>query len=192
MLVLWALIMACVLPEAVLTMADWGLIGSLRWRTVAYQNGAFWAGLLRDWQPNFAAQPVTMFATHAFLHAGPAHLIGNMLALALIWQRLIHRWGQGHLLMVYALSTLGGGVGFAALSTSPAPMVGASGAIFGLAGVAVVDARHNRSTSLMVIAGLIALNLGVWWWQNGQLAWQTHLGGFLAGATVAAALRKPT
>ena len=82
MLVLWALIMACVLPEAVLTMADWGLMGSLRWRTVAYQNGAFWAGLLRDWQPNFAAQPVTMFATHAFLHAGPTHLIGNIRALA--------------------------------------------------------------------------------------------------------------
>jgi len=182
LLVLAALMLASLLPEAALTLADHGLIGSPRWRVIAYQYGAFWAGLLRDWQPNFASQPVTMFFTHAFLHAGPAHLIGNMLALALLWLRLAPTWGNRRLLMAYAASVLGGGAAFALLSTSPAPMVGASGAIFGLAGVAVVDARRSR---LWLALGLVVLNLAAWWWQNGQLAWQTHLGGCLVGAAVA-------
>jgi rhomboid protease GluP len=191
-LVLAALILASLLPEAMLTLGDWGLIGTPRWRAVAYQYGAFWAGLLRDWQPNFASQPVTMFFTHAFLHAGLAHLVGNMLALGFFWLRLAPTWGNGRLLSVYALSVLGGGAGFALMSSSPAPMVGASGAIFGLAGVAAVDARRSRITNLGLITALVALNIVVWWWQNGQLAWQTHLGGFLAGAAVAATLKKPT
>jgi rhomboid protease GluP len=185
---LMALLLASLLPEAVLTLADHGLLGSPRWREVAYQNGAFWAGLLRDWRPNFTAQPVTMFATHAFLHAGPVHLIGNLLVLVLMWQRLMHRWGSKRLLVIYALSVLGGGAGFALLSNSPYPMVGASGAIFGLAAVAVMDRRRSHLDRLGLILALIALNVVVWWWQDGLLAWQTHLGGFVAGAVAAAVI----
>jgi rhomboid protease GluP len=32
------------------------------------------------------------------------------------------------------------------------------------------------------------MNLVLWWAMSGQLAWQTHLGGFLAGAAAAALL----
>ena len=28
---------------------------------------------------------------------------------------------------------------------------------------------------------LVALNAVMWWSLNGQLAWQTHLGGFITG-----------
>ena len=32
-----------------------------------------------------------------------------------------------------------------------------------------------------IVAGLIGLNVGLYWWYSGGLAWQTHLGGFVVG-----------
>lgn len=197
--VLVALIAICVLIEAVLVLADHGLIGSARWRPLAYQYGAFWAGLLHGWRPNFAAQPVSMFFTYAFLHAGTVHLIGNMLALALLGPPVLERQGPWRFALVYLAAVLGGAATFGLLTRSPAPMVGASGALFGLAGALLVwrwqDQRHAglaRARGLADLAGgllgLTAINLGTWWLQSGQLAWQTHMGGALAGALVAGLL----
>jgi rhomboid protease GluP len=36
-----------------------------------------------------------------------------------------------------------------------------------------------------VLIWLVVLNLILWFAMSGSLAWQTHLGGFLAGALVA-------
>jgi membrane associated rhomboid family serine protease len=33
------------------------------------------------------------------------------------------------------------------------------------------------------------MNLAIWWALDGQLAWQTHLGGFVAGTLAALVLR---
>ncbi len=197
--VLIALILACVLPEIILLAADFGLIGSPRWRPLAYQYGAFWAGLLHGWQPNFAAQPGTMFLSHAFLHTGPLHLIGNMLALAVLGQTILERHGTGRFVLVYIAAALSGGAAFGLLSHSAVPMVGASGAIFGLAGAQLVwrwqDQRAAGSRRFHSLAelcggmlGLGMINLLMWWTQGGQLAWQTHLGGTLMGAVVAGLL----
>jgi membrane associated rhomboid family serine protease len=38
--------------------------------------------------------------------------------------------------------------------------------------------------------GLAGLNLGMWLLQSGNLAWETHLGGFVAGALYAAYPRR--
>ena len=79
-------------------------------------------------------------------------------------------------------------------------MVGASGALFGLAGAwAALDwrARHRADPrgaarrAALVAAGLLALNLLGWLMEDGVLAWQTHLGGALAGAGVALWMRPP-
>jgi membrane associated rhomboid family serine protease len=34
---------------------------------------------------------------------------------------------------------------------------------------------------LQAVVLLIVLNLIIWWATDGQLAWQTHLGGFIIG-----------
>ena len=78
--VLTLVILMCLI-EAVLQLADHGLVGSARWRQLAYQYGAFWAGLLHDWQPNFRLQPASMFLTYSMLHGGLGHLLGNLAAL---------------------------------------------------------------------------------------------------------------
>ncbi len=219
--VLALLIAVNVAVELVLQGADHHLWGSTLWRGQAYQNGGFWAGLLVDWHPNYPGQPVAMFLTYSLLHADLGHLIGNMLSLGFLGDMVLIRLqarglqardlknrslqvqglqetglqvrgGSGHgLLLLYAVSSLGGALVFGLLSHSPAPMIGASGAIFGLAGALTVwDAQDRRATGVrgrasLIIAGLAGLNLFIWWSAAGNLAWQTHLGGFASGALLA-------
>lgn len=186
--VLLALILLCLAIELVLQGADHGLWGNPRWRMLCYQNGGFWAGLLHDWQPNYRLQPLAMFFSYALLHAGLSHALGNMMGLAFLGDLAVQRYGARGLLVLYAASTLGGGLAYGLLSTSPAPMIGASGAIFGLVGAWTVwaaPARHSLAYALAIIAGLVALNAAFWVMQGGNLAWQTHLGGFATGAALA-------
>ena len=200
--IVWGLILLCLLPELVLQGADHGLWGSARWRPLAYQNGAFWAGLLYGWRPNYGLQPGTMFLTYAWLHAGLGHLAGNLLVLVWLGPVIVARMGAWGVAAVWLAATLGGAAAFGALTTSPAPMVGASGALFGLAGASIVcDGRVRRctgtgllkatATALGMGLGLAAFNLAAWVMLSGQLAWETHLGGALAGATMALLWRRP-
>ncbi len=196
-LVLWVLIALSVGIELVLIAADYGLIGTPRWRGLAYQNGAFWAGLLYNWRPNYAVQPELMFVTYAFLHTGFGHLAGNMVTLYFLGTIVQDRVGQRGLMALYAISAIGGAVAFAALSSSPQPMVGASGALFGLAGAWQywdwIDRRRTGWRSwpvLRIVLGLVLLNGLLWLWKDGLLAWETHLGGFIAGWLGAVALRR--
>lgn len=193
------LIVLCCVPELVLQGADWGLWGSARWRPLTYQNGAFWSGLLQGWQPNYAAQPYTMFVTYAFLHAGAGHLVVNMITLYTMGREILRRVNQMHMLLIYGASILGGAIGYGFLGPVAQPMVGASGALFGLAGAwvtwdvwGVLRTNRNVKTFIYAIAWpvlfLVGLNVIMYWASSGQIAWETHLGGFLAGAFVAAQL----
>ncbi|MEO8242359.1 MAG: rhomboid family intramembrane serine protease [bacterium] len=190
-LALWGLLGLCVLPELVLQGADLGLWGSLQWRSLAYGWFGFWPGLLHDWRPNYPEQPWAMFLTYGFLHGGLVHLVVNMITLVSMGRAVIDRAGQGRFLLIYAVSLLGGALGFGLLTNTTIPMVGASGALFGLVGAviawAVLDRWHESMTLWPVaraVLWLIALNVILWWATGGQLAWQTHLGGFVAGAAM--------
>lgn len=180
------------LPELVLQGADLGLWGSPAWRAEVYAYGAFWAGLLTpEWRPVYPAQPVTMFLTYGFLHAGLAHLAFNVLTLLSVGAAVVGDLGARRFLALYGGSLLGGGAGFAALSTVSVPMVGASGALFGLLGALMVSGARRTwrrrglgaaaRGALALGAVLAAVNLAVWWSTDGALAWEAHLGGFLAG-----------
>jgi membrane associated rhomboid family serine protease len=189
---LWGAIAVCVGIELTLQLADRGLIGSLRWRGLAYDYGAFWSQLLRGWQPNYALQPWTMFASYAVLHGGLWHLVFNMITLWSLGRAVAERGGAGGLALLLAAGTLGGSVGHGLMSAAPVPMVGASGALFGLAGALLLWSWQDRRAAgisqrpvAVAVAGLLAINLAMWWWLEGQLAWQAHLGGLLAGGLLA-------
>lgn len=182
-----------ILPELVLVPADHGLWGSAAWRPAAYQDGAFWAGLLRDWRPNYALQPALMFVTYAFLHAGPGHLLGNLLALVPLGQATSRWLGPGRTLGVGGAAALGGGLAFGLLSRDPSPMVGASGVVFGMAGALALreglGANGGGLRRALALAGALALvNLAMWVLTE-RVAWETHAGGALAGAGAAWMLR---
>ncbi len=179
-----ALIVINVAVEAALLAADHRLIGSPLWRPFAYQYGGFWSGLLRDWTPNYPLQAAAMFATYSWLHAGPGHLVGNMAVLAVLGPHLERQLGRLRFLLVYGISALGGGLAFGLMSASPAPMVGASGAAFGLAAAALrLDwlSRRSRPRLVGALLGLMLLNFASWLATGGHVAWQTHLGGCAAG-----------
>lgn len=189
---LWGLIAISTVIELVLLLSDFSLGLPARLRPLAYEYGGFWPGLLDQWTPNYAAQPGLMFATYGFLHAGPVHLVVNMITLWSLGGAVIERVGWIGFAVLYVGALIGGAMGFALLAPDLRPMVGASGALFGLAGGLLAWAYVDRYAAelglwpiLRAALLLVALNLVLWWAMNGQLAWQTHLGGFVAGWIIA-------
>src|SRR5215208_8108630 len=122
--------------------------------------------------------------TAGFLHAGPFHLLTNMLSLWILGTILEPALGSWRFGLVYFVSLLCGS--FGALLMSPDSLtVGASGAIFGLMGAAAVLAR-NRGFSLM------ESGLGIWIGLNLLITFTIpnisiggHLGGLVGGAAAA-------
>ena len=188
----------CCLVELVLQLSDTGLIGLSRARPTAYEYAGFWPGLVRDWAPNYAAQPYLMFVSYGFLHGGLWHLAINMLTLISITPAIVARVGNRGFALLFLGALLGGAMGYALLADGLLPMVGASGALFGLIGgqlawIYVDKYTHQDSVWGVVRAVilLILLNFVLWWAMDGQLAWETHLGGFIAG-WICALLIDPT
>jgi membrane associated rhomboid family serine protease len=192
MFALAALVAVCTLIELVLQLGDLGVIGPARLRQLAYEYGGFWQGLLDDWQPNYPLQPWTMFLTYGFLHAGLVHLVVNMITLVSLGRAVLDRVSVGKAALLYAGSILGGAIGFALLSDNFRPMVGASGALFGLAGAVLaweyVDRfvlRERLWPVARAVLFLALLNVVLYYAMDRLLAWETHLGGFIAGWIIA-------
>lgn len=191
-IVLLTIIGICLLVEALLQLGDLGLLGIPRFRSFVYENFGFWVGLLSDWRPNYGLQPALMFLTYGFLHAGLLHLALNMITLYSLGGPIFERVGNKAFTVLYAASLLGGAAGFALLSDTVRPMVGASGALFGLAGALLawdyVD-RFTLQERLWPVARavllLAALNVALYFAMDRLLAWEAHLGGFVAGWVMA-------
>lgn len=189
--VLWLVGLTC-LPEICFTLLG-SFVDVSAWRNFALAYGAFWNGLLRGWDPLFTAQPTSMFMSYAFLHGGLMHLIGNMVAVLALGGIVVARVGQQGFLLLYAVAAVGGSMGFAMLSSSTVPMVGASGAVFGLIGAWKFwewQLRHHFGSPMRPLwrslAGLFLLNVALWVFMQGLVAWEAHLGGFIAGVLFAA------
>lgn len=188
---------ACIAVEVILQLSDLGVLPG-RLRRMAYDSGGFWPGLMRaGWRPNYPAQPWTMFLSYGFLHGGLSHLLVNMVTLWSLGIGVIARVGARGFLALYGAALLGGGVGFGLLAATLQPMVGASGALFGLMGGLLAWAYVDRFSArarlwpvLRTVLLLVVLNFVLWWTMDGQLAWETHLGGFITG-WVAALLIDP-
>lgn len=187
-LILYMVIAVCCLIEACLMLSSLDMVGLPRLRRLAYEYGGFWPGLLGNWQPNYSSQPYAMFITYSFLHGGWLHLAANMVTLWSMGRPVVDRVGQRGFALLYAGSCLGGGVGFALLAPDLRPMVGASGALFGVIGGFLAWSYVDRYTYdektwpiARAILLLVGLNAIMWWAMQGQLAWQAHLGGFIAG-----------
>jgi membrane associated rhomboid family serine protease len=136
--------------------------------------------------------------TAAFLHYGPVHLGLNMLVLWFIGPSLEEYFGRWRYLLVYLVSGLAGSAG-ALILTPNSPTVGASGAIWGLMGAAVVlEARRinvlgGQAMGLLVLNLVFTFALGL---GSGSISIGGHIGGGIAGAAGAFALltlrRTPT
>jgi membrane associated rhomboid family serine protease len=116
-----------------------------------------------------------------FLHANLLHIGTNMLILYWLGRMLEPAIGSVRFAAVYVTSLLAGAFG-ALLLTPHALTVGASGAVFGLAGCAVVEMR-SRNISIMEsgLGLLIGINLLFSITASG-ISIGGHVGGLIGGA----------
>jgi membrane associated rhomboid family serine protease len=125
--------------------------------------------------------------TAGFLHAGFLHLAFNMFALYVLGTLLEPAIGRLRFGLIYGVSLLAGS--FGALLVSPnSPTVGASGAIFGLMGAAVVVMRNRGVNPMESGLGLwIGLNLLITFTVP-NISIGGHIGGLIGGAVAAVVL----
>lgn len=185
---IFSIIVVCTAIEGLLQASDRGLLPLFGLRNFLYLNGAFWPQLLNTWQPQFQAQPVVMFLTYGFLHGGLLHFGMNMITLYSLGKYVLEGIGTWRFLAVYFGSSFTGAGVFLLLTTSDRPMVGASGALFGLAGaiayeqIAAAETQREAVLGFSKIAAvLVGLNVILYIALSGQVAWQTHLGGSIGG-----------
>jgi membrane associated rhomboid family serine protease len=118
--------------------------------------------------------------TAAFLHYGPIHLGLNMLALYWIGTPVETYLGRWRYLLLYLVSGLAGSAG-ALVVTPTSPTVGASGAIFGILGAALVLERQGAYVLGGSALGLIIINL-VFSFTFSNISIGGHIGGLIGGA----------
>lgn len=151
--------------------------------------------------------------TSMFMHAGLAHIGGNMLYLWIFGDNVEDAMGHGRYLFFYL--TGGAVASLAHILTNPGsqiPTVGASGAIAAVLGAYLILYPQSRVSTLIFIGYFIRLAmvpaivvLGLWFvlqlFQGvltlgaadvGGVAFWAHIGGFVAGLVLAKVLAKRT
>ena len=155
----------------------------------------------------FLADPVGDFATlftAMFLHAGWAHLLGNMLYLWIFGDNVEDRLGHALFFVFYILCGLAATFAQLAISLgSSVANVGASGAIAGVLGAYLIMFPGKRISVLMgraVVPMSALVVIGFWILiqifsqisvfsagsqSEGGVAYMAHIGGFVAGLVLA-------
>jgi membrane associated rhomboid family serine protease len=125
--------------------------------------------------------------TAGFLHENILHIAFNMYLLYLLGLMLEPAIGSLRFAAIYFTSLLAGS--FGALLATGAPSLGASGAVFGLMGAAVVELRARRISIMESgIGGLILINL-ILSFTLANISVGGHIGGLIGGALAALAIR---
>jgi len=125
--------------------------------------------------------------TSGFLHASLIHIGFNMLLLYFLGRLLEPALGTSRFLALYFASLLAGSLG--ALILEPNSLgIGASGAIFGLAGATFVIARGRGMDALAGQIGfLIVFNL-IFSFASPRISIGAHVGGLIGGVICALAI----
>ena len=118
--------------------------------------------------------------TSGFLHVEIMHIALNMLSLFWLGRMIEPALGHARFVAIYFVSLLGGSLGVMILSPDD-PTLGASGAIYGLLGAAIVMAR-NRNISLIQsgLLPILAINF-IFTLSVPGISLGGHLGGLVGG-----------
>lgn len=119
----------------------------------------------------------------AFLHFGLLHIGLNLLNLFILGPDLEGYFGKARFLALYLVSAFGGSVAVLLFSGNVVA-AGASGAVFGLLGAALVVLLYRRANAQPIVVVLV-LNLILSTLPGISL--MAHLGGVVAGAVISAA-----
>ncbi len=135
--------------------------------------------------PAFFLQRPWTIITSMFVHVGFWHIFANMLTLYFFGRYVNMLVGEGKFLVLYFLGGLLGGVFYLLMSAPFSIAIGASGAIFAVAGALTVMSPRLRvfiipipvpiPLWIAVIGGFLILSF------MPLVAWQAHLGGLVFG-----------
>ena len=140
--VVWAVLVACVVGFA----GPWLAQGELGIAVAAYGYGLVPAEL---WSSPWREAPALV--THAFLHGGWAHLIGNLVFLWVFGDNVEDAMGHARFLAFYVLGAAVAGITHGLLTPEPQlPLIGASGAISAILGAYVRFYPHKRVQAVVV------------------------------------------
>ena len=147
------------------------------------------------------------FVTSLFLHSGFWHVAGNMLFLWVFGDNVEDATGHVRFALFYLACGVAGGLAEMTMAPqSTIPVIGASGAIAGVLGAYLL--LHPRRRMLILVFRVVPLRLHVGlvllFWivfqvgggilANGDpdndVAWWSHVGGFLAGMVLIVVLRR--
>jgi membrane associated rhomboid family serine protease len=142
-------------------------------------------------------RPWTML-TNMFVHAEFWHIFMNMLFLYFFGSSLIRITGTKKFLLVYFLGGIVGNIFTLAVSwSSVIPVVGASAAVYSLAGTLVVLVPNARVALWGILPmpfwafiGIFFVLLALPPFVDISVAWQAHLGGLITGLVAGYIFRK--
>lgn len=122
--------------------------------------------------------------TSAFLHEGVLHIAFNMYALYLFGPFVERALGIWRFVAAYLTMAIASSVFVYWLAPTTTLTIGASGAIFGVFGLALVMLLRAKQDVRSLLA-LLAINAVIS--TQGNISWQGHLGGFISGCVLGAA-----
>jgi membrane associated rhomboid family serine protease len=126
--------------------------------------------------------------TSAFLHANLIHIAFNMYFLWFVGSAVEQALGRGRFIMIYVVSALAGSAG--ALVWTPTQFtVGASGALFGLLGAALILERQRNFVLGGSALALIVINL-ILSFSLSNISVGGHIGGLIGGVLCTLVLSK--
>ena len=134
-----------------------------------------------------------------FLHGSLLHIAGNMWFLWIFGNNVEEAFGKLRYLAVYLVSGLIATASFVAFNQQATePLVGASGAIAGVLGsYLVLFPRHRVMTLVAVFFVPVPAIFFLGFWFLSQfavadigIAWEAHVGGFIAGVILTLPLRE--
>ena len=145
--------------------------------------------------------------TSMFLHAGIAHILGNMLFLWIFGDNVEDFYGHFTYLAFYLVCGIGAGMLHVLFNwNSILPSLGASGAISGVMGAYLILYPRSRVLTLVFIflIPIPAVVILVLWFvlqfasgvsslgmaTSGGVAWWAHVGGFLLGMGITSVARR--
>lgn len=140
----------------------------------------------------FLGRPWTL-VTSMFVHAGFGHIFGNMLTLFFFGTYLTRLVGNNKFLFVYLVGGILGNILYLLLAPPLSIAVGASGAVYAVAGVLAMMKPKLKVFLYFFIPmplWVVVLVFFVIWSFFPGVAWQAHLGGLALGLTAGYFFRK--
>ena len=175
----------------------------LEWRSAAFLLFAFFPiEFNTPYKELFFGQNFTMFFSYSLLHGNFFHMIVNVAILFALGKQIEEQVGMINFILIFVSTAVIGAVAYQILaSENPAPMVGASGGVFGffgfLKGKELFFRLKNNLTILPflnLVFGLVVLHIVLILLHPSiipfEIGWHGHLGGFVFGVLLAGIIKK--